>query len=86
MPYEIINRNTDTNVRGIQVGKKKGKFLNNIIRTDDPVLAREVRQRFGQDRKDGRDADVLVAEVPDRTTGKTFAMGVSFDKDGNVVK
>lgn len=82
MPYEIINRKTDDNVAGIKMGNKTGTFVNNIMRTNDPVIARDIRQRFGQDRRDGRDADVLVAEVPDRTTGKTFAMGIEFDENG----
>ena len=82
MAYEIINRNKDSQVMGIQVGKKKGEFLNNIIRTEDASLARDIRQRFGQDRKDGVGADVLVARVPDRSTGKTFSVEISFDEEG----
>ncbi|MCK5847619.1 MAG: hypothetical protein KAH01_00305 [Caldisericia bacterium] len=53
------------------------------MRTEDAGLARDIRQRFGQDRKDGHDADVLVARVPDRTTGLKFSVGISFDEDGN---
>ena len=85
MPYEIINRVSDKKVKGVKVGSKVGEFRNNIIRTEDAGLARDIRQRFGQDRKDGQEADVLVAHVPDRTAGKTFAMGVTFDKDGNII-
>ena len=83
MPYEIINRKADTKVKGIKMGKAQGDFRNNIIRTDDASPAKDIRQRFGQDRKDGQDADVLVARVPDRTTGLTFSVGIEFDEDGN---
>ena len=84
MPYEIINRGKKK-LGGIQMGNKVGKFRNNIMRTEDAGLARDIRQKFGQDRKDGQEADVLVARVPDRTSGKTFAMGIEFDKDGNAI-
>ena len=83
MPYEIINRGTTKKLTGIQMGNKTGKFLNNIMRTDDASLARDIRQKFGQDRKDGHAADVLVARVPDRTARKIYAMGISFDENGN---
>ena len=82
--YEIIKR-TKEDVNGIQMGSKTGKFKNGIIRTKDRAMADDIRQAFGQNRKDGRDADVLVAEVPDRTTGNKFAVSVSFDKDGNII-
>ena len=85
MPYEIINRGTTKKLTGIQMGNKTGKFLNNIMRTEDAGLARAIRQKFGQDRKDGVDADVLLARVPDRTTGLKFSVGIEFDKDGNRV-
>jgi len=82
MPYEIINRGK-RKLAGIKIGNRTGEFVNNIMRTEDAGLARDIRQRFGQDRKDGLDAEVLVARVPDRTTGKTFAMGIEFDENGN---
>ncbi len=82
MAFEIIKRSQE-NFGGIQMGKAKGKFLNNIIRTEDASLARDIRHRFGQDRKDGQDADVLVAEVPDRRTGNAFSIGIGFDENGN---
>ena len=85
MPYEIINRGTKKKLTGIQMGKRTGKFFNNIMRTEDAGLARDIRQRFGQDRKDGSDADVLVARVPDRTTGNNFSVGISFDENGERV-
>ena len=79
--YEIIKR-TKKKFHGIQMGNTKGKFLNNVMRTKDPVLARDIRQRFGQDRTDA-EADVLVARVPNRSTGNTFTVGIQFDENGN---
>lgn len=78
--YEIIKR-TKKKFDGIQMGNTKGKFLNNIMRTKDPALARDIRQRFGQDRTDA-EADVLVARVPDGNAGTKFAVGISFDENG----
>ena len=78
--YEIIKRSKE-NFNGIQMGNKTGKFKNNIMRTKDASLARDIRQKFGQE---GGSRDVLVARVPDGTYGNTYAMGVSFDEDGNI--
>lgn len=82
--YEIIKR-TKKKFDGIQMGNTKGKFLNGIMRTKDPALARDIRQKFGQDRTDA-EADVLVARVPNRRTGNSFPVEVSFDENGNVIR
>lgn len=82
MPYQIIKR-TPKDFVGIQMGKKQGAFgSTNIIKTNDASLARDIRQRFGQERTDGAEADVLVARVPDKTTGNLFPVGIQFDKKG----
>lgn len=76
MPYEIIKR-TQEDVKGIQLGKKKGLFRNGVIRTNDASLARDINAKWGQDREDGLDSDVLVAHVPDRS--KKITTLVSWD-------
>jgi len=80
--YEIIKR-SQKKFEGVQMGNTKGRFLNNIMRTKDASLARDIRQKFGQQ---GGTRDVLVARVPDGTYGNTFAMGISFDEDGNIIR
>lgn len=65
------------------MGKKKGWFgSTNIIKTKDASLARDIRQKFGQERTDGGEADVLVARVPDRSVGNQFTVGIQFDENG----
>lgn len=80
MPYQIIKA-SKKDFKGVQMGKVKGIFnRGGIIKTDDAALARDIRQKFGQDR--GGTGDVLVARCPDKTTGNNFAVGISFDKKG----
>jgi len=77
--YEIIKR-SQNKFAGVQMGKAKGLFKNNIMRTKDASLARDIRQKFGQQ---GGTKDVLVARVPDGTYGNNYAVGIAFDEDGN---
>lgn len=64
------------------MGKKKGLFnRGGVIKTEDAALARDIRQKFGQDRTGT--GDVIVAEYPGKTTGNNFAVGISFDINGN---
>ena len=78
MPYEVIKRTPRSEVKGLQMGEKhKHKFMNDaVFRLPDSEAkqARDIRQRFGQDRTDGKEPDVLVARVPDRSTGKSYSI------------
>ena len=79
--YQII-KSSKENFKGIQMGKKKGLFNSGgIIKTNDATLANDIRQKFGQDRTGT--GDVIVARVPNKTTGSRFAVGISFDENGN---
>ena len=86
MPFQIIKR-TDKDFAGVQMGNRKGWFgAQNVIRTEDAALANDIDHRFGNARRDGKEADVLVAEVNYRTTGNKFMVGISFDENGNVIR
>jgi len=69
MPYEVIKRTENPDVKGLQMGDRhKHYFKNsNVFRLPDreAAQARDIKQKFGQDGS----GDVLVAEVPGRTTG-----------------
>ena len=84
MPYQIIKSSKREGFKGVQMGKKKGFFnRGGIIKTDDATLANDIKQKFGQD--PSGTGDVVVAHYPDKTTGNNFAVGISFDDDGNRV-
>ena len=81
MPYQII-KSSKKEFKGVQMGKKKGYFnQGGVIKTDDAALANDIKQKFGQDRTGT--GDVIVAHYPDKTTGSRFAVGISFDENGN---
>ena len=83
MPYQII-KSSKKDFKGVQMGKKKGYFNHGgIIKTDDAALANDIKQKFGQD--PSGTGDVLVAHYPDKTTGNNFAVGISFNEDGNKI-
>ncbi len=83
MPYQII-KSSKKDFKGVQMGKKKGFFnRGGIIKTDDATLARDIRQKFGQDPQGT--GDVIVARYPEKTTGNKFPVGISFDKKGNII-
>jgi len=90
MPFEVIKRVADHNVKGLQMGERhQHKFNKGVsFRLPDTEArqAEDIASRFGQDRTDGKDAEVLVQKIPDRSTGNLYAMGVSFDEDGNIVR
>ena len=89
MPYEIIKRVADKDVKGLQMGEKhKHHFREDVsfrLPDSEAKQARDIRARFGQDRTDGKDAEVLVARIPDRNASGQFR-GITFDEDGNIVR
>lgn len=69
--FEIIKSTTSPrDLAGIKMGNTEKYFGNmNVFRTKDEALAKDIKQKFGQEGT----SEVLVARVPDRTTGKSFA-------------
>ena len=69
--FEIIKSTTSPrDLAGIKMGNTEKYFGDmNVFRTTDEALAKDIKQKFGQEGT----SDVLVARVPDRTTGKSFA-------------
>lgn len=84
MPYQVI-KSSKKDFKGVQMGKKKNYFNSGgVFNTNDASLARDIRQKFGQDKRGT--GDVIVARFPDKTTGKKFSVGIAFDEDGNVIR
>ena len=78
--YEIIKRTPRREVIGVNMGGKDGqvKFDTTTARITDKALADDIRTSIGQDGGKGRNCDVLVAEVPDRSrkiTSQGFGPG-----------
>ena len=76
--YKVIKRIADHSVTGVQMGEKhKHDFIKDTsfdLPASEAAKARDIRQRFGQDRTDGKEASVLVAEIPDRSK-KIISLG-----------
>jgi len=87
MPYEVLKRVPDKEVTGLQMDEKHKHYFREDtsfrLPDDEAAQARDIRQRFGQDRRDGEEADVLVVRIPDKTTGNMYHMGIEFDEEGN---
>lgn len=76
MPYEVIKRIPEVDVEGVNLGGKfKHKFREGVsfrLPDSERGQANEIAQTMGQERKDGKEATVLVAEVPDRSKKMRF--------------
>lgn len=76
MPFEVIKRIPNTDVKGVTLGEKythqfrKGTSFR--LPDSERGQAEEIAQTIGQKRKDGKDATVLVQEVPDRSKKMKF--------------
>ena len=91
MPYEVIKRVKNKDVKGLQMGDNhQHHFVEDTsfrLPDSEASQARDIRSRFGQDRTDGQDADVLVARIPDRSTGKArMVVGITFGEDGKIIR
>ncbi len=84
MPYQVIKASKKDFI-GVGMGKEKNYFnRGGVFNTNDAALAKDIRQKFGQDRRGT--GDVIVARFPDKTTGNKFSVGIAFDEDGNVIR
>ena len=73
MPYTVIQRTeASTEIKAIKMGKVPRYFENGQFSIDDRAEANDIRDEFGQNGA----GEVLVARVPDHTTGKMYAIRV----------
>jgi len=71
MPFEVIKRVPNVDVKGVTLGEKyTHQFVKDTafrLPDSERGQAEDIKRMIGQDRKDGKEPSVLVAEVPDRS-------------------
>lgn len=80
MPYEVLKRTKKEGVLGLQMGDKhQHRFREGTsfrLPDSEARQAEDIKQRFGQKRTDGEEADVLVVQIPDRSPDRIVTTGI----------